>query len=694
MISLSDVTTTQFREALTPSAVRTSQLIYVALAAGTERFRGANDRRKGTMFHNASRLLLPVILSATVTAGTVHSALAQDVIASSRSELRARRIVERHIARGEFPGALLTLREPSGLTFTVTAGVADTNQDSAPDPSTPWIIGSTTKIFAAVVVLQLAQEGKLDLDETIQRFLPDLSDASRITTRQLLQHTGGLNEYLQSGAVNSDPQREWSASELIAAAIARGPVAEPGARYYYANTNYVVLGEIIEKVTSRPWHAEVRSRIIEPLGLSHTGYSGEPSALRIGAGHVIEDRRFVEATDRWHPSLGGAAGGMYSTTEDLMTFTLALFEGDLLDARRTAEMRAFIDGADYGYIDHAYGLGLERYTLNDLTVLGHMGSGSAHGSFIGYDPANRAAVAVQTNSSIPGPPAVMGAEVLAELAGKDISPPPMLSASLGYTFYPYQTLSRVLTGEHIGEVRVITRQANLSYPIVANQGRSHLDLSLGYQRLQFDYRDLNHPLESAHAISITAFLRQKLTDSWGLILVAAPGYGDDFKGNASLDAVTSTLVAAATYRFADDLEVGFGAAIQNVFGEPLPLPVAAVDWTITDKVWLKSILPVNAELTWLPIDALGLRASLQVSGGNYHGAESVYGVNNPQLNYSAAAAELGARWFILPFVHLTVRGGHSLFRRFEFSQGRNPVPGGEYELRNGAVFGVDLGVGR
>jgi hypothetical protein len=95
---------------------------------------------------------------------------------------------------------------------------------------------------------------------------------------------------------------------------------------------------------------------------------------------------------------------------------------------------------------------------------------------------------------------------------------------------------------------------------------------------------------------------------------------------------------------------------QNIFGEPLPLPVASVDWTITDRLWLKSILPINAELTWLPIDALGLRASLLVSGNNYPGAESVYGVNNPQLNYSTAAADLGARWFILPFLHLTVQG--------------------------------------
>ena len=391
--------------------------------------------------------------------------------------------------------------------------------------------------------------------------------------------------------------------------------------------------------------------------------------------------------------VGGAAGAIYSTAADLMAFTLALFEGDLIDARRAAEMQTFVHGDDLGRVGHAYGLGLERYSVNGLTVLGHMGNASAHGAFIGYDPTSRAAVAVQINAANPGPAAMMGAEALAEVAGKDVGARPMPSASVGYTLFPYQTLSRAHTGERVGELRVTAQHANVSYPIVANAGRTRLDLSVSYERLQFEYREVTHPLRSAQAIAATAFLRQRLTDSWGVVLVASPGYADDFEGRASMAPVTSTLVAAGTYRFGDGLEVGLGAAMQNVFGEPLPMPVASVDWTITDRLWLKSILPLSAELTWLPIDALGLRAALVTSGGNYHGAESVYGVDNPRLNYSAVAADLGARWFLRSLLHVTVHGGYTLYRRFEFTQGRDPVPGGEYELTNGPMFGVDLGVG-
>jgi len=640
-------------------------------------------------------LLLPVTLAAAA-AGFATPAMAASPDTSPRSsELRAARILDSHLARREFPGAVLALRDPSGTRVTVTAGTADPARGSGPvDPGTPWIIGSATKTFVAVVVLQLAQERKLDLDAAIAPFFPDLPGASRITSRQLLQHTSGLAEYLHTDVVDRDARRAWAARELIAVAVARGPVAEPGARYHYANTNYLVLGEIIEKVTSRPWHAEVRSRIVEPLGLRSTGYAGGPSAPRLGRGHVIADGKFVDASDLWHPSVGGAAGAMYSTSADLMAFTLALFEGSLLDARRTAEMRTFVRGEQYGHVGHAYGLGLERYTVNDLTVLGHMGTGSAHGSFIGYDPASRTAVAVQINAANPGPAAIIAAEVLGDVAGKDTSPPPAPSASIGYTLFPYRTLERVGTGERLGKLRVTTQQASASYPIVANEGRTRLDLSVGYQRLQFDYRNMTHPLDSAQSISATAFLRQKLTDAWGLIIVAAPGYADDFKGGASLDAVTLTFVGAGSYRFSERLEVGLGVALQNVFGESLPMPVAAVDWTITDRLWLKSILPINAELTWLPTDALGLRTTLQVGGGTYHGAERVYGVNNPQLNYSVVTADLGARWFVLPYLHLTIRGGYTLHRRFEFSEGRRRVPGGKYDLSSGPVFGVELGVGR
>lgn len=335
---------------------------------------------------------------------------------------------------------------------------------------------------------------------------------------------------------------------------------------------------------------------------------------------------------------------------------------------------------------------LARHEFPGVVLALHQPSGASTTITAGAAGLDRAGAPI--DSAARGPAAFIGAETLADVVGKDVAPPSVPSVSVGYRVFSFRPLRQVGTGERIGEVRVASQQTNVTYPIVANEGRTRLDLSVSYERLRFDYRNLTHPLESVNAISVTAFLTQKLTDAWSLILVAAPGYADDFEGGASLDAVTSAFVAAASRRFSDSFEGGLGVAIQNLFGEPLPLPVGSLNWTISERLWLRSILPISTELTWLPTDALGLRAGLLVNGGNYHGAERIYQVNNPQLNYSAVMAELGARWFILPFMHVTVNGGYTLYRRFEFSEGRDPVPGAEFDLSNGMMFGVALGFGR
>ena len=192
-------------------------------------------------------------------------------------------------------------------------------------------------------MLQLADEGRLDLDAGIERFLPDLAGADRITPRQLLQHTSGLNEYIDNRPCG-DAQREWTPSELIAVAEAAGRVGEPGGPYHYSNTNYIVLGEIIKQVTGNTWADEVRTRIVEPLGLSSTELSG-----RGGPGYTMVDGGFVDATSAEHPSLGGAAGGMQSTGRDLLRFLTALADGTLLSPESQAAIAAFVPGEDYSH---------------------------------------------------------------------------------------------------------------------------------------------------------------------------------------------------------------------------------------------------------------------------------------------------------------------------------------------------------
>ena len=240
-------------------------------------------------------------------------------------------ILDTHRANHEFAGAVLALREADGTTLTVTSGTKELSSDSgAVDPNVPWNIGSLTKTFVAVVVLQLADEGAIDLDAGIGPYFPELPALAPITPRQLLQHTSGLNEYWPSAPVLEDAGRVWTPMEEIAVAEAAGRFGAPGASYHYSNTNYVILGELITRVTSEQWDDAVRERITEPLGMGSTGLVGFDAA----PGFIATDGTLAPFDSASvHPSVGGAAGGMQSTASDLLVFIEALADGRLLSDR-------------------------------------------------------------------------------------------------------------------------------------------------------------------------------------------------------------------------------------------------------------------------------------------------------------------------------------------------------------------------
>jgi D-alanyl-D-alanine carboxypeptidase len=332
-------------------------------------------------------------------------------VASVAATLRG--IAEAHRADHEFVGAVLSLRKADGTTATVTSGT-QTPGGPAVDPDIPWGIGSVTKTFVAVVVLQLAEEGKIDLDAPVGRYFADAPALAPLTPRQLLQHTTGLNEYLDLPSVIEHAHRKWAPMALVAEAEGRGRLSAADGTFHYSNTNYLVLGELVRRVTGQPWDAVVRHRILDPLHMRNTHRLGVHAA----PGYGVSGNGFPVQTDRQDPSVGGAAGAMASTAADLLTYTRALQNGHLLSRSSTAAMRAFIPGEDYSSfgIVHSYGLGLERYASKEVTVYGHMGTGSAHAAFIGFDPKRHNTVVVTMNVENPGPQAIMAVEALEAIA--------------------------------------------------------------------------------------------------------------------------------------------------------------------------------------------------------------------------------------------------------------------------------------
>jgi D-alanyl-D-alanine carboxypeptidase len=388
---------------------------------------GPPAHRRSTRYRNTVAAVLATLSVATAygvadqpsaSAATVPTATASTTSPHDTDLARKMAtILERHRADYEFVGAVLSLREKDGASTTVTSGTKELSGNSGVvDPQIPWGIGSITKTFVSVVVLQLAEEGRIDLDAGIDGYLPDLADADRITPRELLQHTSGLGEYIDQPAVLDHARRVWTPAELIAVAEAAGRTGEPGGAHAYSNTNYVVLGQIVEQVTGHPWAAEVRERILEPLHMHHTAVMTRHEA----PGYGLEGDTFVDYTDRWDPSLGGAAGALKSTAKDLMTYTEALADGRLLSDASQAAMTAFIPAADYsafGVVRHEYGLGLELYATDKVTVYGHLGSGASSSAFIAFDRESGASVVVMMNSDNPGPQALMAIEALTAVRG-------------------------------------------------------------------------------------------------------------------------------------------------------------------------------------------------------------------------------------------------------------------------------------
>ncbi|MEU5448852.1 MULTISPECIES: serine hydrolase [Streptomyces] len=275
---------------------------------------------------------------------------------------------------GDAPAALAHVVKAEGTARHYTSGIGNLATGAAVPRDGSVRIGSNTKAFTATVVLQLAGEGGIALDEPVDAYLPGLLrgdgiDGRSITVRQLLQHTSGLPEYLDQHAVLTDPRRYYEPRELLAHALDRPADFAPGARWAYSNTNYLVAGLLVQKVTGRPLGEEIQRRITDRVGLRHT-YLPTPGDMTLRGRHP-HGYHWSAADGAWRdytrldPSWGWAAGGMISTNSDLNRFYAALFSGRLLAPAQLAEMRRTVpvdaEGAAPGT---RYGLGVQSIPLS------------------------------------------------------------------------------------------------------------------------------------------------------------------------------------------------------------------------------------------------------------------------------------------------------------------------------------------
>ncbi|QYN25949.1 beta-lactamase family protein [Amycolatopsis sp. DSM 110486] len=301
-------------------------------------------------------------------------------------------------------GALVQVRGSAGA-WSGVSGTADLSTGAPVPANAHFRIGSITKTFTAVVVLQLAAEHRLDLDAPVQRYLPGLLPANypRITVAQLLNHTSGL----PGVDLPEDPQwivdhryTVFTPQQVLATAFQHDLVFAPGTSQQYTNTNYLVAGLLVEKLTHHSYGDEVRDRILRPLGLRDTSVPGNDPNLPApyAHGYQLVNGQLVDLT-RMNQSIPWAAGEMISTTADLDKFLIALFQGRLVPKPVLQRMFTVPAVTTFGTDDPAiYSQGLMTETVNGVTVWGKTGSryGYTNGIWATRDLQRRVVYSINT----------------------------------------------------------------------------------------------------------------------------------------------------------------------------------------------------------------------------------------------------------------------------------------------------------
>ncbi|MBD2099394.1 serine hydrolase [Leptolyngbya sp. FACHB-261] len=304
-------------------------------------------------------------------------------------------------------GATVAIINSDGRVWLGAAGLSDLAMKTRMQPQDRLQVASITKTFVATVVLQLVQEGKLRLDDPINRWLPtplvnDLPYGHQITIRQLLNHTSGIHDYTDPDTVfgkNLVPnsRKSWQPQNLLTPIKGLNPYFAPGTvgKWRYSNSNYILLGLVVEAITSSTLETEIRRRVLEPLKLGDTFFGNAeviPGRLARGYWDIEQQGGPTDLSDV-NLSAYWASGAMVSTAADLVRFTEALFGGELLKPDLLAQMTTFVDTHEGG----GYGLGVSAIDTPWGKAWGHAGSLFGYEALMLYLPDRRVTAVVLLN---------------------------------------------------------------------------------------------------------------------------------------------------------------------------------------------------------------------------------------------------------------------------------------------------------
>ena len=317
---------------------------------------------------------------------------------------------------GSFPGATLGVVLANGESFGLAVGFSDRDMKTPMKPTDRMLAGSVGKTFAAATALQLVKEGKIGLDDKIEKYLGSepwfsrLPNARDITVRQLMNHTSGLVRYEFKEQFTKDltanPEKSWKPAELVAYLLDEKAPFEAGKGWDYSDTNYIMLGMIIEKVTGRKFYDEANRRLLKPLKLTGTipqdgprlnglvqGYAGANNPFG-GKDAMIENGKFVI-----NPQFEWTGGGYASTAQDLARWAKMIYEGKAFSADLLPQVVEGVPAPVLGR-ETRYGLGVIIRKTQAGVSYGHSGFFPGYMTDMMYFPEHKVAVAVQVNTSV------------------------------------------------------------------------------------------------------------------------------------------------------------------------------------------------------------------------------------------------------------------------------------------------------
>ncbi len=323
-----------------------------------------------------------------------------------------------HAANGRFSGNVLIAKGDSIL-YSNSFGMASHEFGIENFDSTKFLIGSITKPFTALAILLLEKQGKLSLDEKLSKFFPNFPEADRVNIKQLLTHTSGIRDYHAFENWREDSKSDKTTPQFTIEKVATKPfIFEPGLRFSYSNSGYILLGLIIEKVSNQTFEAFIQSEILNPLELKNTGViTNEKLVHQLAQGYSTSPRE-VEKAAYINYNQPFSSGNMYSTPIDLWRFTQAVMKCTLLPKSKTNEI------FENNLGKYGYGWGIRNY--EGKKAYGHFGGMNGFVGSITYIPDGEYFVCFLTNDDNT-PKNTIAEDLTSITMGKDVANPVLTS---------------------------------------------------------------------------------------------------------------------------------------------------------------------------------------------------------------------------------------------------------------------------